>query len=215
MKTVLLIGLTNFGMRMGREMAALGHQIMAVDSDETRVNEILPFVVNAQIGDSTREEFLSSLGVNNYDVCVVAIDHDFQGSLETTSLLKELGAHYVVSLAERDVQEKFLLGNGADEVINPEKQMAKWAAIRYTSDHILDYIKLDEEHAIFEVEVPREWVGRSVGQIDIRKRYGINLMAVKEEGKMDLNITPDTLLTSKKTMFVLGDQKRLRKCFHV
>ena len=187
---------------------------MAVDKDETRINNILPFVTDAQIGDSTNEAFLRTLGINSFDVCFVTIGGDFQSSLETTSLLKELGGKLVVSRADRDVQAKFLLRNGADEVINPEKQVAEWAAIRYASNHILDYIKLDEEHAIFEVPVPREWSGKSIGQIDIRKKYGITIMAVKENGKMNLSITPETVLFGSKTMLVLGERKSIEKCFH-
>ena len=157
MKTVLLIGLGRFGRHLAMQLNELGHQVMAVDKDEERVNECMPFVTNAQIGDSTRVDFLRSLGVSNYDVCYVTISGNFQNSLETTSLLKELGANYVVSRAERDGQAKFLLRNGADAVAYPEKQLAKWAAIRYTANHIFSYIELDEEHAIIEVAVPEDW----------------------------------------------------------
>ncbi|MBO7352967.1 MAG: TrkA family potassium uptake protein [Lachnospiraceae bacterium] len=215
MKSILLIGVNCFGSMLAKNFHGLGHQVMAVDKDEERINNILPFVTDAQIGDSTNEAFLRSLGVNNYDVCIVTIGGDFQSSLETTSLLKELGGRMVVSRADRDVQAKFLLRNGADEVINPEKQIAEWAAIRYASDHILDYIKLDDKHAIFEVPVPKDWEGKSIGKIDIRKKYGINIMAVKEDGVMNLSITPDTLLTAKKTLLVLGEQKTLQKCFRL
>ena len=121
MKNVLLIGLGRFGRHLAMQLSELGHQVMAVDRDEERVNECMPFVTNAQIGDSTRVDFLRSLGVGNYDVCYVTISGDFQNSLETTSLLKELGAKYVVSRAERDVQAKFLLRNGADAVTYPGK----------------------------------------------------------------------------------------------
>lgn len=215
MKSILLIGLNNFGFMMARQLHNLGHEIMAVDINEERVNAILPLVTDAQIGDSTNETFLKSLGVNNFDVCIVTIGSDFQGSLETTSLLKELGGKLVVSRANREVQAKFLLRNGADEVIIPEKQIAEWAAIRYASNHILDYIKLDEDNAIFEVTVPDNWVGKTVGQIDIRKRYGVNIMAVKENGKMDLSVTPDTVLEANKTMLVLGEHKALQRCFKI
>ena len=215
MKSILLIGLNRFGSLLAKQLHDLGHQIMAVDKDEARINGILPLVTDAQIGDSTNEAFLRSLGINNYDVCIVAIGGDFQSSLETTSLLKELGGRLVVSRADRDVQAKFLLRNGADEVINPEKQIAEWAAIRYASNHVLDYIKLDNDNAIFEVTVPSDWIGRSVGQIDIRKRYGINIMAVKEDGKMDLSVTPETVLTAQKTMLVLGERKAIQKCFRI
>lgn len=215
MKSILLIGVNRFGSLLAREFHSLGHEVMAVDKDEERINSVLPIVTDAQIGDSTNETFLRSLGINNYDVCIVTIGGDFQSSLETTSLLKELGGKLVVSRADREVQAKFLLRNGADEVISPEKQIAEWAAIRYASDHILDYIKLDENYAIFEVPVPKEWEGKSIGNIDIRKKYGINIMAVKENGKMNLTVTPEMVLDSGKTMLVLGEQKSIQKCFHM
>lgn len=215
MKNILLIGLSHFGKHVAEELADLGHEVMAVDINEEKVNEILPIVTNAQIGDSTNAEFLKSLGVGNYDVCMVTISENFQNSLETTSLLKELGASYVVSIAKRDVQEEFLLRNGADEVVYPEKQVAKWAAIRYSADHLLDYVELDDEYGIFEVEVPLAWIGKTVGQIDIRKKYNINIMAYRQNGKLDASVSPDTLLTDQITLLVLGEYKALQKCFKI
>ena len=215
MKSILLIGLNNFGILLAKQFNALGHQVMAVDKEEERVNAVLPFVTNAQIGDSTNGAFLQSLGVSDYDVCIVTISSDFQVSLETTSLLKELGGRMVVSLAKRDVQAKFLLRNGADEILNPEKQIAEWAAIRYASDNILDYIKLDAEHAIFEMKLPQSWIGMTVGQIDIRKKYGINIVAVKENGRMNLSVLPDTVLERGTTMLVLGENRAIQKCFRM
>lgn len=215
MKNILLIGLGRFGRHIALQLNKLGHEVMAVDSNEERVNEILPIVTNAQIGDSTNTEFLKSLGIGNFDVCIVTIGGNFQNSLETTSLLKELGAKLVVSRAERDVQEKFLLRNGADEVIYPEKQVANWAAIRYTADHIRDYIEVDEAHAIFEVEVPEGWIGKTVGELDIRRKYSINIMATKENGKINMAISPETVLTDNITLLVLGAYKELQKCFRI
>ena len=215
MKSILLIGLGSFGMHIALQLNHLGHQVMGVDRNEERVNNAMAIVTNAQIGDSTNEAFLRSLGVGNYDVCIVAIGDDFQSSLETTCYLKELGAKYVVSRAEQDGQAKFLLGNGANEVLYPEKQVAKWAAIRYSSDHILDYIELDDTHSIFEVSVPKEWDSLSIGHLDVRKKYNINIMAVKKDGKLSLSITPDTVLTQDQTMLVLGEYKSLQKCFRI
>jgi len=215
MKSILLIGINHFGTMIARQLHDLGHQVLAVDRDEARINAILPLVTDAQIGDSTNETFLRSLGINNFDVCIVTIGSDFQSSLETTSLLKELGGRLVVSRADREVQAKFLLRNGADEVINPEKQVAEWAAIRYASNHILDYISLDDDHAIYEVVVPKDWVGKTIGQIDIRKRYGINIMAIKNNGKMNLSVTPETILNENKTMLILGERKSMQKCFKI
>lgn len=213
MKSVLVIGLGEFGRLLARDLMELGHEVMAVDRNEARVNEILPSVTGAWIGDSTNEAFLRSLGVRNFDVCMVAISEDFQSSLETTALLKELGAACVVSRADRDSQEKFLLRIGADEVINPQKHMANWAATRYTCAHILDYVKLDDTHGIFEVDVPADWVGKTILEIDIRRKFSINILAVKDKGKMNLSILPDTRLKAGTTMLVLGERKALQKCF--
>ncbi len=215
MKSILLIGLGRFGKHIAMHLNQLGHQIMAVDHVEEHVESVLPYVTNAQIGDSTNEDFLRSLGIRNFDVCIVAIGNDFQSSLETTSLLKELGAKLVVSRAARDVQKKFLLRNGADEVVYPEKQLAKWTAIRYSADHILDYIELDEVHAMFEIPVPESWTGRTIGQIDIRKKYNINIMGIKKDGKLELLLSPDVVLAKDTTMLVLGRNKDLQKCFHI
>ena len=215
MKNVLLIGLGRFGRHIAMQLNQLGHEIMAVDWKEERVDKVLPFVTNAQIGDSTNAEFLQSLGIGNYDICFVTIGGSFQNSLETTSLLKELGAKLVISRAERDVQEKFLLRNGADKVVYPEKQVAKWAAIRYTADHIFDYIEIDEQHAIFEVEVPEGWVGKSIGELNIRRKFGINILGIKHSGKTDVSITPDTVLSGEITILALGEYKALQKCFRI
>lgn len=215
MKSILLVGLGRFGRHIARKLDELNHQVMAVDKREERVNAVLPFVTNAQIGDSTDEDFMSSLGVRNFDVCIVAIGDDFQSSLESTSLLKELGARMVVSRAARDVHAKFLLRNGADEVVYPEKQLAAWTAIRYSSDHILDYVELDEEYALVEIAIPDAWVGKSIAQLDIRRKYNINIMAFKNEKKMNLSISPDMILTSQETMLVLGSNRDIQKCFRI
>ena len=215
MKSILLIGVGRFGRHIAAQLAQLGHQVMAVDTDEDRINEVMPFVTNAQIGDSTNAAFLRSLGVGNFDVCMVTISGNFQNSLETTSLLKELGAKCVVSRAERDVQAKFLLRNGADHVVYPEKQVARWAAIRYTSNHISDYIEIDDQHAIFEVEVPESWVGRSIGELDVRRRFGINILGVKRSGKTDVSVTPETMLAKDETILALGEYKAMQKCFRI
>lgn len=215
MKSILLIGLGRFGKHIAMKLHELNHEVMAIDKQEERVQDVLPYVTNAQIGDSMNEAFLRSLGVGNYDVCIVAIGNDFQGSLETTSLLKELGAKLVVSRAARDVQAKFLLRNGADEIVYPEKQLATWTAIRYSSDHIFDYIELNNDYAIFEIEVPNAWIGRTVGEINIRKKYNINIMALKRKGKLELTITSDTCFEEGEAVLVLGNNKDIQKCFHI
>lgn len=215
MKSILLIGLGRFGRHIAEKLYELKHQVMAIDSDEGRVEAVLPFVTNAQIGDSTNEEFLASLGIRNFDVCIVAIGDNFQNSLETTSLLKELGAKMVVSRASRDVHAKFLLRNGADEIVYPEHQLATWTAIRYSSDHIFDYIELDDDYAIFEVYIPKHWNGKTILELDLRRKHNINIMAIKHNDKLNLNLKPDTKLSSDDTMLVLGHHKEIQKCFHI
>lgn len=215
MKSILLIGLGRFGRHIALQLNKLGHEVMGVDKNEDRVNSVMDIVTNAQIGDSTNTEFLRTLGVDNYDVCIVTIGSDFQASLETTSYLKEMGAKLVVSRAERDGQAKFLLRNGADEIVYPEKQVARWAAIRYSSEHILDYIELDDQYSIFEVTVPQSWVGDTIGQLDIRKKYNINIVGVKQDGKMNVSVSPDWVLSKDNTMLVIGEYKNVQKCFRM
>ena len=215
MKSVLLIGLGRFGRGVAEKLNELHHQVLAVDRNEARVNEILPLVTDAQIGDATSETFLRSLGVHNFDVCIVTIGEDFQSSLETTSLLKELGAKKVVSRASREVHRKFLLRNGADDVVYPEGQLAAWTAIRHTTDHVLDYIALDEEYSIYDLQVPPEWCGKSVGEIDIRKKYSLNLLAVRENGHISRAVNSETMLNEGQTILVLGRWNDVRKCFRI
>jgi trk system potassium uptake protein TrkA len=215
LKSVLLIGLGRFGKSIAEKLNEMHHQVMAVDRDESRVNDILPLVTDAQIGDSTNENFLCSLGVDNYDVCFVAIGEDFQSSLETTSLLKELGAKKVVSRASREVHRKFLLRNGADDVVYPEKQLAAWTAVRHTTDLVQDYIALDDQYAIYDLAVPADWNGKTVGALDIRKKYNLNLLAVRNNGRPSIAVTSDTVLQENETILVLGTWKDVQKCFRL
>ena len=215
MKSILLIGLGRFGRHVAEKLYELDHQVMAVDKQEDRVEAVMSYVTNAQIGDSTNMEFLETLGVSNFDVCIVAIASDFQSSLETTAYLKDLGAKMVVSRASRDVHARFLLRNGADEIVYPEKQVANWTAIRYSSEHIFDYVQLSDTHAIFEIEMPQNWVGKTIVQVDIRKKFNINIMALKRDGKLDMAIRPDTMLTDDATMLVLGESRDIQKCFKI
>lgn len=213
MKSFLLIGIGRFGKHIAKTLYDLDFEVMAVDQNEERINEVLPFVTSARIGNATNEEFLRSLGINNYDACIVGIGNHFQSALEITSLLKDLGAKKVVSRASRDVERKFLLRNGADEVVYPQKQMAIWTAIRCSNDHILDYVALDSEFNVYEIDIPDSWLGRTVGQLNIRREYHLNILAIKEGGKMNPAITPDTLLDQGKTLLVLGKYEHVERCF--
>jgi len=212
-KSMLLIGAGRFGRYIAQKLNEMGHQIMAVDINEERINAIMPYVTEAQIGNSTDEIFLKSLGVPNYDVCIVTIGNDFQSSLETTSLLKELGAKIVVSRAERDGQAKFLLKNGADDIVYPESQLATWLAVKYSSEDILDYLRVDDNCSILEVSVPDEWCNKSIIETNVRKKYNVNIIAIKENGKVNPIITPDIVLNKDMSLFVIGEFKTLKKLF--
>lgn len=211
MKSILLIGLGRFGRHIAMKLSELNHEVMAIDIKESRVNDALPYVTNAQIGDATKEAFIDSLGVRNFDLCIVAIGDNFQSSLEATSLLKEHGATFVLSRASRDVHAKFLLRNGADDVIYPEKQIASWAAVRYSADHVFDYVELTKEYSIYETNVPRSWIGKSILELQVRQKHQINVLAVKRDGKLDPLPGPDHVFGPFEMVYVMGSNKSLTK----
>ena len=211
MKSVLLVGLGRFGRHMALKLQELGHDVLAVDQDEARVNAALSFVTDAQIGDATDEAFIKTLGVRNFDLCVVAIDDDFESSLEATALLKDNGASFVLSRAATDVHAKFLLRNGADDVIYPASQAARYAAVRYTTDNVLDYMALSGEYAICEVSVPEPWLGQSILQLNVRGKYNISVLAIKEGDQMQSMPGPDHVFKRGETMLVMGSNRDLQK----
>ena len=214
MKSVLVLGLGEFGSNIAIRMAELKCEVMVVDTEEEKVNDVLPYVTNGSIGDSTDIDFLKEIGAADYDVCVVALGGLFQSSLETTSLLKELGASFVLSRATNDVQKKFLKMSGADEVVYPEKQMAIRLATKYASDTILDFIQLDSGYSIYELKVPKEWFKKTLLQIDIRKKYNINILTLKRGEKVFMpNIS--TIFEIDDVVFVIGEIKDIQKCFKI
>ena len=213
MKSILIIGAGKFGSLIAKRTAEFNCEVMVVDKDENNINNILPFVTNAIIGDCTVEEFVNSLGVGNYDVCFVSIGNDFQTSLEVTALLKDAGARMVVSRASTEIQSKFLLRNGADEVIWPEKQMATRIATKYASDAILDFIQFsDSDYSIYELKIPAEWTGKSLRQLDIRNKYNVNIIAYKHNDAISVP-GPDTVFSSDDVVFAIGETPTLQKVF--
>ncbi|MBO4876990.1 MAG: TrkA family potassium uptake protein [Ruminococcus sp.] len=212
MKSVLLIGAGQFGTHIAKRMGELRCEIMVVDTEEERINAILPFVTSAQIGDSTNADFMRSLGIPDYDVCFVTISDSFQDSLETTALLKELGARKVIARAQNDVQEKFLRRNGADETVYPEKHTAIRLAVKEASDSILDVLQLDHDLNIYEVRVPREWCNRTIADLDIRKKHNLNIIAVRTSDQLVVPM-PNMLLNSEDAILVLGSMKDIQKVF--
>lgn len=181
MKSILIVGMSRFGSYMAKKFTELGNDVMVLDNDEQEINEILPYVAGAQIGDATKPAVLEGLSVESYDLCVVSVGENFQVSLETTSLLKEAGAKYVLSRASTEIQAKFLLRNGADEVVFAEKQMAERLATRFSADNVFDYIQLTPEYAIYEIPTPRSWLGKSIAEKNVRAKFGANILGIKGE----------------------------------
>lgn len=179
MKSVLIIGMGRFGHHLCQKFVELDNEVMIMDNREEALEDMLPFVTSAKIGDCTNVEVLKSIGIGNFDACFVCIGTNFQSSLEITSLLKENGAKYVISKATRDIQAKFLLRNGADEVVYPDRDIAQKIAVRYSANHVFDYIELDSEYGIYEIPVMEEWIGKSIVEVNFRSRYKVNILGCK------------------------------------
>ena len=170
----------------------------------------MDMLTNAQIGDATNELFVESLGVRNFDLCVVAIGDNFQSSLETTALLKDYGAPFVLSRANRDVHAKFLLRNGADRIVYPEKEMAQRMAVKYGNDNIFDCIELTDEYSIYEIPVPESWVGKSILEKDVRKKYGISILATKRLETLYPLPGAEHVFAEDENLIILGHFKDVR-----
>lgn len=211
MKSVLLIGLGRFGRYMAQSLSELGNQVLAVDRDEERVNDALEYVTSAQIGDATNERFIESLGVRDFELSIVSIGDDFRSSLEVTSLLKEHGAPFVLARATGDSHAKFLLRNGADDVIRMEQHMAHWTAVTYSDDRIFDYMQLSDDYAIYEASLPVSWQGRTVIDLEVRKRYNINILAVKRKGMLIPLDGATHVFSAGETLLILGSRKDMTR----
>lgn len=214
MKSVLVIGLGRFGTYMAKKFTALGNHVMALDTDEEKINEILPYVTTAQIGDATKVSVLESIGVDNFDICVVSVGENFQSSLETTSLLKELGAKYVLSRACTDIQAKFLLKNGADNVVYAEKEMAERLAVKYSANNIFDYIQLTPEYAIFEIPTPKSWEGKTIRDKGVRAKYNLNILAIKRGSNLIPLPSADYVFNSAERLIVMCKRTDVDKLIH-
>lgn len=204
MKSVLIIGMGRFGHHLCQKFVELENEVMIIDTKEEALEDMLPFVTSAKIADCTNEEVLKSIGVGNFDVCFVCIGTNFQSSLEITSLLKENGARRVVSKAARDIQAKFLLRNGADEVIYPDRDIAQKVATRYSANHVFDYIELNDEYGIYEIPVMEEWVGRSIVDVNFRTRYKMSILGFKREKETQLLPLADHVFEKNEHLMVIG-----------
>lgn len=211
MKSILIIGMGRFGHHLCANLARLDNEIMIVDEREEMLEDLLSIVTSAKIGDCTNEEVLRSLGVGNFDVCFVCIGTNFQSSLEITSLLKEMGAKYVISKANRDIHAKFLLRNGADEVIYPDRDIAEKLAVRISANHVFDYIELTDEYSIYEIPVIRSWAGKSIKEANIRAKYHVNILGMKKDGRLDLLPGADYEMREDEHVMVMGRKEDIDK----
>lgn len=204
MKSILIIGLGRFGRHMSKKFSEQNNDVMAIDINEERINNVLSVVTNALIGDATNEQFMETIGVRDFDLCVVAIGDNFQSSLETTALLKDLGAKFVLARASRDVHAKFLLRNGADDVIYTEKETAERLAVKYGSDNIFNYIELNDEYSIYEIAVPSSWLNKSILKVNVRSKYGISILATKQGNNIYPLPKPEHVFTDSESLMILG-----------
>ena len=204
MKSILIIGLGRFGRHMAKKFSEHNNDVMAIDINEERINNVLSVVTNALIGDATNEQFMETIGVRDFDLCVVAIGDNFQSSLETTALLKDLGAKFVLARASRDVHAKFLLRNGADDVIYTEKETAERLAVKYGSDNIFNYIELNDEYSIYEIAVPSSWLNKSILKVNVRSKYGISILATKQGNNIYPLPKPEHVFTDSESLMILG-----------
>ena len=211
MKSILIIGMGAFGRHLALKMIDLKNDVMIVDRDSAIIEEMSTLVTDAQIGDCTKEDVLKALGVSNFDICFVTIGDTFQSSLEITSLLKDLGAKYVISKASRDIQAKFLLKNGADQVVYPDKDMAEKLAIRCSTNNILDYFSITEDYSIFEIPIMQSWAGRSVEEINVRKKYHINILLIKNGSNIMTLPKADYIFKGEDIVIVIGKSEDVLK----
>ena len=215
MKTVLIIGLGRFGHYLCKKMVELKNEVMIVDMKEEAVEDLLPTVTNARIGDCTNEEVLHTLGVGNFDLCFVCIGNNFQSSLEITNLLKEMGAKYVISKANRDIQAKFLLKNGADEVVYPNRDIAEKLAVRCSMNQVFDYIDLNEGYYICEIHPLKEWIGNTILEVNFRNKNHVSILGTKRDGKVSLLPVADHKFNVSEHLMVIGKKIDIDKILKI
>ena len=213
MKNILIIGAGRFGYHICKELSKLDVEILMVDADENSLKIVDEYVSKSLIGDGSDIDFLKSLGINTFDECVVAIGDDFQSSLETVLNLKELGAKRILARASKGSQEKLLLKIGADKVIYPEKQLARWVALHTGTNSIYDFMDLDDGFGLYEVKVPSEWSNKTLAELNLRKNYNINILGVRVNGKLKIVLGPTFVLKEDERILIIAKEEDANKFF--
>ncbi len=211
MKSFLIIGMGSFGHHLCRSLSRRKCEIMVVDRTGEAVEDILSLVVSAKIGDCTKKEVLEAFDVGSFDGCFVCMGSNFQNSLQITSLLKELGAKRVLSKADEDIHAKFLLRNGADVILYPERHIAEQIAIEETGDNIFECVDLGAGYFVMEIAPRREWIGKSIGALDFRNHYHLNIMAVKQKDTMQMMPDQNYVFGREDHILVLGREEHILK----
>ncbi len=211
MKSFLIIGMSTFGQHLLKELYNKKCDVFIADIDENVITPYLSYAVSAKIADCTNEQVLKTFGVDEFDCCFVCLGGNFTEALEVSSLLKDLGAKKVISEVNRDIEKKFLLRNGADEVIYPEEDMAIRVAAEESSDSVFDFFELSDGYSIYEIAVPAAWTGKSLKELRVREKYNINIIAVKKGGHIIPVLSPDSKFTSDEHIIVMCHQEDIKK----
>lgn len=211
MKSFLIIGMGSLGHHLCRELTAIGSEVMVADIKETALADVLSKVISAKVCDCTIPDVIESFGVEDFDACFVCVGNAFQNCLEITDLLKSYGAKKVYSAADRDIEAKFLLRNGADKIIYPEQDIARRIAGMESSNSIFDFINISDDCAIFEIEPLAKWIGKSIIEVDFRKRYNLNIIAFKNGETVNSSISADYVFKPNEHILVLGSAEDVKK----
>ena len=204
MKSVLVIGLGRFGYHLATKLQELGNDVMVVDREAGKVNQYAAQFTDSHIGDCTNEAVIRSLGVKQMDLCFVSIGEDFESSLIITSLLKRAGAKCVVAKANQEIQAELLKQIGADEIVYPERDLAEKLAVRYNANNVFDYIQLTDDYSIYEIPVPGTWKGRSILEVDVRRKHRVNIIAVKTGDSLQPMPGADYVFGTDEHIVVIG-----------
>ncbi|EOU1681468.1 TrkA family potassium uptake protein [Clostridium perfringens] len=210
-KQFVIIGLGRFGSSVAKTLYALGHDVLAIDSNEDLVQEISDSVTHAVQMDATDENALRTLGLRNFDVAVVTIGANIQASVMATLLVKDMGIKYIIAKGNSDLHAKVLYKIGADRVILPEKDMGVRVAHNLVSSSILDYIELSPDYSIIEIESPKEWYGKSMKELSLRSKYGINVMAIKRNNEVNISPDADDIINKDDIVVAIGSAEDLTK----
>ncbi|ADG06973.1 TrkA family potassium uptake protein [Kyrpidia spormannii] len=211
MKQFVVIGLGRFGSSVAKTLYQTGHEVLAIDGDREVIEDIMDSVTHAVQADATDEQALRALGLRNFDVAVVGIGGDIQASILCTLIVRELGVPFIVAKAQTELHGKVLSRIGADRVVHPERDMGLRVAHNLVSPNILDYIELSPDYSIAEVAAGKGMVGKTLRQLDIRAKYGCNVMAIKRGENINISPLADDRLREQDILVVIGSNEDLRR----